>query len=163
VTLRAEDLRGDAADAYRMWRDVFGLSEQSAMHAMEQDGLITLTEDEKFARSFQETWGLSRAAAEVAARGRNGGSSSRPASEARSLASLRPNPSNIQYVVAAIEEIASGLRRQGVTQDEAVRDAAIKVMLKVPDDRTADWVARIATRFWPRIYGKPESSGTAHR
>jgi hypothetical protein len=62
--MRPEDLHGAAADAYRMWRETFGLSEQSAMRALEQDGLITLSEDEKFARSFQETWGLSPAAAD---------------------------------------------------------------------------------------------------
>jgi hypothetical protein len=63
------------------------------------------------------------------------------------LSSLRPNPSNIRYVIAAIEEIASGLRREGIGWDKALREAAVKVMLKVPDDRTGDWVARIAQRF----------------
>jgi hypothetical protein len=146
-----------------MWHDFFGLSEQSAMRALKQDGLITLSEDEKSAPSLQETWGLSRAAAEVAARGRDGGS--RPASSGVSvaeLAALRPDPSNIQFVAAAIEEIASGLRREGVGWDRALREAAVKVMLKVTDDRTADWVTRIAHRFWPQIYGDSGSSGTVH-
>src|SRR5215218_819252 len=36
-----------------MWRNTFGLSEQSAMRALEQDGAIPLSEDEKLARRFQ--------------------------------------------------------------------------------------------------------------
>jgi hypothetical protein len=40
--MRPENLRGAAADAYRMWRETFGLSEQCAMRALEQDGLISL-------------------------------------------------------------------------------------------------------------------------
>ena len=58
--MRPDDLCGAARDAYDMWRNTFGLSEQSAMRALEQDGLITLTEEEMFARSLQETWGWSR-------------------------------------------------------------------------------------------------------
>jgi hypothetical protein len=33
-------------------------------------------------------------------------------------------------------------------------------MLKVPDDRTGDWVARVAQRFWAGAYSDPGSSGT---
>jgi hypothetical protein len=101
-----------------MWRDAFGLSEQSAMRALEQDGLITLTEDEKFARSLEETWGLSRAAAEIAARGRDGGSRAALSRVSLAeLAALRPDPANVMHVVAAIEELTTELRNRSDFRD----------------------------------------------
>jgi hypothetical protein len=108
-----------------------------------------------------KTLGLSDRQAQFAADGRDRpsrGASTTPVSEA-SLSALRPDPANIRYVTAAIDEIASGLRRQGVAGDKAVREATVSVMLKVPDDRTGDWVARIAQRFWPWAYSDPGSSG----
>jgi hypothetical protein len=62
----------------------------------------------------------------------------------------------------AVEEIASGLCHEGVAWHKALREAAVKVMLKVPDDRTADWVARIGHRFWPQIDSDSGSRGTVH-
>jgi hypothetical protein len=51
--MQPDDLRGAARDAYHMWRNNFGLSEQSAMRGLEQDGAISLSEDEELARRFQ--------------------------------------------------------------------------------------------------------------
>jgi hypothetical protein len=81
---------------------------------VQQDGLITLTEDEKFTRSFQETWGLSRAAAEIAARGRDRGNRAALSGvSVAELAALRPDPANVIRVVAAIEELTTALRGHG--------------------------------------------------
>jgi hypothetical protein len=148
-----------------MWRNTFGLSEQSAMCALEQDGLITLTEDEKFARSFQETWGLSRAAAEVAARG--GGGGSRAASSGVSvaeLAALRPDPANLMRVVAAIEELTTKLRSRGLSEEKARYEAAVALMNVVRDERAADWVVKVAETRWPGVWSSGSSScgTTAH-
>jgi hypothetical protein len=157
---KPDELREDARDSYDMWRRL-GLSEQAAMNALIEDGLIPLSEEDRLARNLQSIFRLNEDQARRAAAGRVGGSSSRPVSEAPSLASLKTDPSNIRHVVAAIEEIASGLCREGAAEDRALREAAVKVMLKVPDDRTADWVARVAHRFWPSIYSdSPGSSGT---
>jgi hypothetical protein len=59
-----------------MWRRL-GLSEQSAMRALEQDGAIPLSEDEKLARRFQNIFDLSESEARRAVHG-HGGSSVRP-------------------------------------------------------------------------------------
>jgi hypothetical protein len=187
--MRAQNLKGQAKELFEQWR-ALGYTEAQALDRVQRSGLVRdpelyetlrgvfglsqeaasisalgrnpepVDDDDRLARSFRETWGLSEAAAEVAVRGRDRGSSSRAVSEI-SLSSLRPDPSNIQYVVAAIEEITSGLYREGVAENRALREAAVKVMLKVPDDRTADWVAWVARRFWPSIYSdSPGSSGT---
>jgi hypothetical protein len=161
--MRPDDLRGDARDAYDMWRKTFGLSEQSAMRAVEQDGLITLTEDEKFMRSFQETWGLSQAAAEIAARGRDRGN--RAASSGVSvaeLAALRPDPAYIPDVIRAIERVATDLCPGGVSKDKALQEATFGLMRCMPSDALADWVVRIAASRWPWLYNNPVSGGTVH-
>jgi hypothetical protein len=158
---RPQNLMGDNRQLYEAWTSL-GMSSEAAMESLRESGWLPPESDrDRLARSLRETWGLSEAAAEVAAHGRDG-SSARSMSEAPSLSSLRPNPSNIRYVVGAIEEIASGLCHEGVAWDKPLREAAVKVMLKVPDDRTADWVARIAHRFWPQIYSDSGSSGTVH-
>jgi hypothetical protein len=157
--MRPDDLRGAARDAYDMWRNTFGLSEQRAMRALEQDGLITLTEDEKFARSLQETWGLSRAAAEIAARGRDGGSRAASAGvSVAELAVLRPDPAYIPDVIRAIERVATDLCRRGVSEDKALQEATFGLMRRMPNDALADWVLRIAAIKWPHLYN---TSGAA--
>jgi hypothetical protein len=162
--MQRDDLRGAARDAYDMWRNTFGLSEQSAMRALEQDGLITLTEGEKFAQSLQETWGLSRAAAEIAARGRDGRS---PAASSglsvAELAALRPDPANVTRVVAAIDELATELRGRGFSVGRARYEAAFALMHVVRDERAADWVVKVAETRWPGVWsGAGSSSGTVH-
>jgi hypothetical protein len=91
VTVRPEDLRGAAADAYRMWRNIFGLSEQSALAAVQQDGLLPTTEHDQLAKMFREVFGMSEGAARVAADGR-GGPPMRPVSEVAVRSSAGPQP-----------------------------------------------------------------------
>jgi hypothetical protein len=69
--MRPEDLRGSARDSYEMWRSL-GLSEQVAMDALIEDGVITLSEEERQARMFSEVFGLSESEARRAAEERDG-------------------------------------------------------------------------------------------
>jgi hypothetical protein len=70
--VRPEDLPVEAASAYRVWRNVFGLSESAALVAVQQDGLVEVSEGDRLAGSFGRIFGLSTEAARVAAEGRNG-------------------------------------------------------------------------------------------
>jgi hypothetical protein len=146
-------LSADEEKVARSLQAIFGLTEgQATAAARGRDARASgpatqptpMSVEERTARSLRKIFNLTEAQSLVAARGDDSGSS-RPVSE--SLSSLRPDPANIPHVVAAIKEIASGLCREGVAEDKALRDAAAQVMLRVPDDRTADWVARVAQRF----------------
>jgi hypothetical protein len=177
--VKSSDLRGEAKQLFEEWRQL-GYTEAQALDRVERSGLVQAPElYGRFRRLglSQEAastaalgrnpagptdvrgrtveafkgMGLSDRQAQIAADGRDG-PSVRPVSEAGSLSSLRPDPSNVRHVVAAIEEIASGLCREGVAEDKALREAAVEMMLRVSDDRTADWVARVAQRFWPSVF-----------
>jgi hypothetical protein len=69
--VRPEDLPPEARDAYKMWRSVFNLSESAALAAVCADGLVDEPESDRLAGSFANVFGLSEAAAKVAARGRD--------------------------------------------------------------------------------------------
>jgi hypothetical protein len=121
------------------------------MRALEQDGAIPLSEDEKLARRFQTIFGLNEREARRAAHG-HGGSSVEPVSESAGPSSAAPQPGDALRLVGKIEELAANLCRRGVAEDKALRDAAFEVMRCMPDERSADWVVRVASRFWPSIY-----------
>src|SRR5215208_5684197 len=140
--MQPDDLRGAARDAYDMWRKTFGLSEQSAMRALEQDGAIPLSEDEKLARRFQNIFGLSESEARRAVDD-HGGSSVPPVSESAGRSSAAPQPGDALRLVVKIEELAAGLRRRGVSEEKALREAAFAVFEAAPDDQTQDWVAHV--------------------
>jgi hypothetical protein len=178
-----------------MWRRI-GLSEQAALDTVIEDGLVPLSDHDRAARALRKTFNMSESQAEAAARSRHpeppksyeervarslqnifGLTESQARAAARpdtgsvsevSLATIAPHPENIPFVVAAIQERAAEIiRRGGVSEAAGYRDAAVEVMLKVPDtpgDRTSDWVARIAQRFWPSIYSdNPVSETTQMR
>jgi hypothetical protein len=88
-------------ELYETLRGVFGLSQEAGSIGALGRNPEPVDDHDRLAESFRETWGLSEAAAEDAAHGRDG-SCARPVSETPSLSSLRPNPSNIRYVVGAI-------------------------------------------------------------
>jgi hypothetical protein len=77
------------------------------------------------------------------------------------LSTIEPDPENIPFVVAAIQERATEIYRRGISEERAYHDAAVDVMLAPPDtpgDRTSDWVLKIAHRFWPQAFS---GSGSA--
>ena len=115
-----------------------------------------MSDHDRLVRNFRKTFGLTEVAAEIAARGRDGGPSERSVSE--SLAGLRPDPSNIRLVVAKVEELAIE-RRRGASEGRALYEAAFAVMHAQRDERTADWVVRVVENRWPGLWG---SSGTVY-
>jgi hypothetical protein len=117
--MRPEDLRGDARDSYEMWRRL-GLGEDAAMDALIEDGLVSLTEDEQLARTFQRLFGLSEEAAKTATGGRdsrsaparNAGGASRPVVE-----------SNLEWHARMQRELAElnrGIAEVDATQRELI-------------------------------------------
>jgi hypothetical protein len=158
--LRVEDLRGEARDAFRMWRDTFGLSEPAAMNALVEDGVITLSEDEQLARRFSKLFGLSEAEARRAVAGRDG-PTVRTVSETARRASGAPQPGDALRLVGKIEELMANLCRRGVSEEKALREAAFAVFQAAPDDQTQDWVAHVTGRRWPGPWGR--SGSTTHR
>ncbi len=140
-----------------MWRRL-GLSEDSAMRALEQDGAIPLSEDEKLARRFQNISGLSESEAQRAVQG-HGGSSVRPVSESAGRSSAAPQPGDALRLVGKIEELAAGLCYRGVSEEKALREAAFAVFQAAPDDSTQDWVAQVTGRWWPGLWERQGLSG----
>jgi hypothetical protein len=117
--------------------------------------------EERTARALQSIFNLSEAQAEAAARGRDGGSSSRPVSEAGSLSFLRPDPANVGTVLRKVEDLATEQRRRGASEKRALYEAAFAVMHAQRDERTADWVVRVVEKRWPGLWGRGgSSSGT---
>jgi hypothetical protein len=154
--MRPDDLRGSAREGYAMWRRL-GLSEESAMRALEQDGAIPLSEDEKLAWRFQNIFGLSESEARRAVHG-HGGSSMPPVSESAGRSSAARQPGDALRLVGKIEELAANLCRRGVSEEEALREAAFAVFEAAPDDQTQEWVAQVTGRRWPGLWRRPGSS-----
>jgi hypothetical protein len=134
-----------------------GMSSESAMESLRESGWVPMSDHEKVVRMYRQTFGMSEQAAEHAARGRDGGPSSRPVSE--SLAGLRPDPANIGTVLRKVEELATERRRGGASEGRALYEAAFAVMHAQPDERTADWVVRVVENRWPGLWGP---SGTVY-
>jgi hypothetical protein len=125
-----------------MWRRL-GLSEESAMRALEQDGAFPLSEDEKLARRFQNIFGLSENGARRAVHS-HGGSSVRPVSESAGRSSTAPQPGDALRLVGKIEELAADLCRRGVSEEKALREAAFAVFEAAPDSRRVPTSRRAA-------------------
>jgi hypothetical protein len=90
-----------------MWRRV-GLTESAAIEAIINDGVTQLSEEDQLARTFRDTWGLSEAAAEVAARGRHGGSSRRPVSESQPARQAGEREQLITLIESWTEDLRAG-------------------------------------------------------
>jgi hypothetical protein len=71
--IEPKDLNPKQRQTFNMWRRL-GLSEQSALLAMQQDGQISVSEEERQARLFRSAFGLSEEGARLAVQGRDGGS-----------------------------------------------------------------------------------------
>jgi hypothetical protein len=160
VTVRPDDLRGAARDSYDTWRSI-GLSESAAMNALVEDGVITLSEEERQARMFSDVFGLSEAEARRAAAGRDGcRTASGLVSEALGRSAAVPHPGDALRLVAKIEELAASVRGRGGSFEEAVKAAVWTVFEAAPDEASQDWVAAVAHRRWPWLPSSPGSSGT---
>jgi hypothetical protein len=158
--IKSQDLNPKQRRAFDMWRRL-GLSEQSALRAMEQDGQITLSEDERQARMFSEVFGLSPSGARRAVEGRDGPSrrpASGPVAEA-GRSSSRPEPGDALRVVRKIEELAAGMC-SGVSEEKALGEAAFAVFRGAPDDWTQEWVAKVIEHRWPALLTGSGSSGS---
>jgi hypothetical protein len=158
--IKSQDLNPKQRRAFDMWRRL-GLSEQSALRAMEQDGQVTLSEEERQARMFSEVFGLSPSGARHAVKGLDGPSrrpASGPVSEA-GRSSSRPEAGDALRVVRKIEELAAGMC-SGVSEEKALREAAFAVFRVAPDDWTQEWVAKVIEHRWPALLTGSGSSGS---
>jgi hypothetical protein len=61
-------------------------------------------------------------------------------------------------MVGKIEQLAANLCRRGVSEEKALREAAFAVFEAAPDS-LQDWVAAVAGRRWPGLWGRPASGG----
>jgi hypothetical protein len=151
VILSVEDLRGEARDAYRMWHDFFGLSEASALDLVRADGLVEGSGVDGLAGSLGNIFGLSEGAARAASRGRGS------VSEVAVRSSAGPQPGDALRLVGKIEELAAELCHRGVSEEKALRDAAFAIFQAAPDS-LQDWVAQVASRRWPGLWGRSGST-----
>jgi hypothetical protein len=79
--IKPADLSAAQRQTFNMWRRL-GLSEESSLRAMEQDGVIAVSEEERQARVFRSAFGLTEEGARRAVEGRDGGRAvSEPVSE----------------------------------------------------------------------------------
>jgi hypothetical protein len=160
--MRREDLNAEQRKAFDMWRRL-GLSEQSALRAMEQDGQIQVSEEDGQARMFSEVFGLSASAARRAVEGRDGPSrrpASGPVSEVAVRLSAGPQPGDALQLVGKIEELAAELCRRGLSEEKSLREAAFAVFRVAPDDWTQEWVAKVIEHRWPALLTGSGSSGS---
>jgi hypothetical protein len=153
--IKPDDLNPKQRKAYGTWVSL-GLTHNAAVAALHEDGLLATTEHDQLTRTFREVFGMSEGAARVAADGR-GGPPVRPVSEVTVRSVARPEPGDAWKLVAKIEEFASDLCHRGVSEEKALRDAAFAVFEAAPDS-LQDWVAAVADRRWPGLWGPPRSS-----
>lgn len=151
---KPEDLDQRQRASYSLWR-ALGLSESSAMNALVEDGVLRVPERDQFVGTFREL-GLSESAAETAARGRERPSSLRSASES-SRSSWRPEPGDALTLVARIQKEADSLVGRGVEETTALRESVYAAVSHMPTAVLADWVAAVAGRRWPALYGGSSS------
>ena len=125
-----------------MWRDTFGFSEQAAMNALLEDGLIQRSEDEKLARHFHDIFGLSETAAGVGGFGDG-----------------RTGARDNDRLIGIIEAWAQDLLAHGhlcvelgkTRELAALREAFYKVVSAAQNDVQALWIIRVAESRWPKL------------
>jgi hypothetical protein len=159
MSVKPEDLNREQRKAYDTWRSI-GLTEAAAMNALVEDGLVELSEEETLAKRFQAIFpGTSDAAAKSAARGRDGGPSARPVSEA--------NTGDNQRLIALIEQWQQDLLARGQLcidrgesrEQAALKEAFGKVFLSARNLAESAWILGVATARWPELATRRESSG----
>jgi hypothetical protein len=174
--MRPEDLPAEAASAFRVWRNTFGLSESAALAAVQQDGLVQLPEHDQLARTYREVFDLSEGAARVAANGRRG-PSVRPTSEVAGRAVAGPKPGANDRLIRIIEAWAQDLRdgrgsglciERGETLELAsLRAAYGKALLAARNHAEAAWIIGVVESWRPELLArsgrKGSSGGTSGR
>jgi hypothetical protein len=109
--VKPSDLNPKQRAAFDMWRRL-GLSEQSALLAMEQDGVIAVSEEERQARVFRSAFGLSVEGARRAVEGRGrGGRNLPPVSGSRSVSEVLEQLSDDDFGRLLVDE----QRRRGAS------------------------------------------------
>ena len=135
------------------------------MNALVEDGVITLTEDEQLARTFQRTFGLSESAATRAAEGRDGPSrkpASGPVSEAQqtlAAAIAAELEERKRRLIGIIEQWAQDLLAHGplcvehgdTREQAALQEAFSKVFLSARSDSESAWILGVAYARWPEL------------
>jgi hypothetical protein len=157
--MRPEDLTGKARDSYRMWHHTFGLSEQSAMNLLRQDGLLPTSDRDRAVSMFRTTFSLTEQGARVAAGGRaprpiNGSTAQSP-----TVTVTGALPDNRRRLIQNIERIAQEIRCNGTlciwngeSRDQAsLRAAYYKVLEVAEEDATKLWVIGVVESYWPGL------------
>jgi hypothetical protein len=163
MSVKPGDLNGEQRKAFETWRSL-GLSESAAMDCLITDGVVAVSEEEQLARSLSSTFGLSEAAAEAAARGRDGGPpSSRPVSESQPARQAEDR----RRLMAVIEAWAADLREDGPLGIErgeskelaSLRAAYGKALGAARNHAEAAWIIGVVESWRPELLKHPGSSG----
>jgi len=167
VTVKPHELDPEQRRAFDTWRAV-GLSESAAMTALIEDGVITLSEHEHLARRFQDIFGLSEEAAQIAAAGRDGAPQKAPSAVSevagRSASPLKPGDND--RLISLIEQWASDIRFRGETllihngesREQASRRAAYyKVLGAAQNDFQRLWMVNVVKSWRPELLDSPSS------
>jgi hypothetical protein len=160
--IKPNELNPEQRRAFETWRAV-GLSESAAMNALIEDGVITLSEDEHLARRFQDMFGLSEEAAQIAAAGRDGAphrAASSPVSEVAGRSASPLKPGDNHRLISLIEQWASDIRFRGETllihngesREQASRRAAYyKVFAAAQNDFQRLWIVNVVKSWRPEL------------
>jgi hypothetical protein len=135
--VRPSDLSGEAASAFRMWHDFFGLSEESAMNALRQDGLVSSSDDDGgLASSLASIFSLSEGAARVAARGRGSGATNVAGGATSSnFDEVRSTEVRLQRAEEALAAMSDAECDQMLAEEKRRRKAAGKAHPAVVSER----------------------------
>jgi len=157
--MKPGNLNPKQRQTFNMWGNL-GLSEQSALRAMERDGQITLSDDKRQTRMFSEGFGLSASAARRAVEGRAGPSVRSVSEPGRSSAA--PEPGDGLRLVAKIDQLAGDICSRGESKDAALRSAFYQVFDAAPDSHE-ELGCRGAGRRWPELLKSPRSTGDGQK
>jgi hypothetical protein len=146
---KPNELSGDARRFYDTWRRI-GLSEAQAIETLRRDGLIETSDYDRTVNIFRTVFHLSESAARLASDGREAPSARSVLRGERS--SVGPEPGDNLRLVAKIEELASDICSGGASKDAALQAAFFHVFDAAPHS-LKDWVAGIAGRRWPKLFG----------
>src|SRR5688572_26866205 len=104
--IKPDDLNRKQREHFDIWREL-GLSEEAALAALREDGLIQESDHDQLVANFVNL-GLSGSAAEIAANGRDG-PHRRPASRAVSSDAVTNYQRENEMLVAKVRELAQSL------------------------------------------------------